>query len=70
MCGRYTFQPTEEFYRRFNITNRLEGLVARYNIAPGQLVPVIISQSPRQITLMRWGFIHALRWTVKGPEPC
>jgi hypothetical protein len=34
MCGRYTFQPTEEFCRRFNIANRLEGLVARCNIAP------------------------------------
>ena len=57
MCGRYTFQPTEEFYRRFNITNRLDGLVARYNIAPSQLVPVIISQSPNRVVLMRWGLI-------------
>jgi hypothetical protein len=38
MCGRFTFQPTEAFYRRFNIANRLNGLVARYNIAPSQLV--------------------------------
>jgi putative SOS response-associated peptidase YedK len=57
MCGRYTFQPTEELYRRFNIANRLDGLVARYNIAPGQMVPVIIAQSPRRIMLMRWGLI-------------
>jgi putative SOS response-associated peptidase YedK len=57
MCGRYTFQPTEAFYRRFNIANRLDGLVARYNIAPSQLVPVIISQSPNQVVLMRWGLI-------------
>ena len=53
MCGRFTFQPTEEFYRRFNITNRLDGLVAHYNIAPSQLVPVIISQRPTHIMLMR-----------------
>jgi putative SOS response-associated peptidase YedK len=57
MCGRYTFQPTEEFYRRFNIANRLDGLVARYNIAPSQLVPVIISQNPDHVMLMRWGLI-------------
>jgi putative SOS response-associated peptidase YedK len=43
MCGRYPFQPTEAFYRRFNLTNRLDGLVARDNIAPGQMVPVISS---------------------------
>jgi hypothetical protein len=42
MCGRFTFQPTEEFYRRFNLANRLDGLVARYTIAPGQMGPVII----------------------------
>lgn len=57
MCGRYTIQPTKEFYQRFQIINRLDGLVARYNIAPGQMVPVIISQPPHQVMLMRWGLI-------------
>jgi len=57
MCGRYTFQPSEAFYKRFNIANRLDGLVARYNIAPSQLVPVIISQGPNHVMLMRWGLI-------------
>jgi putative SOS response-associated peptidase YedK len=57
MCGRFPFQPTEAVYERFHIVNRLDGLTARYNIAPGQMVPVIIAQSPRQIVLMRWGLI-------------
>jgi putative SOS response-associated peptidase YedK len=57
MCGRFTFQPTEAFYERFHISNRLDSLVSRYNIAPGQMVPVIIANSPRQIALMRWGLI-------------
>ena len=57
MCGRLTFQPTEAVYERFRISNRLNSLTARYNIAPGQMVPVIIAQSPRQIVLMRWGLI-------------
>jgi putative SOS response-associated peptidase YedK len=57
MCGRFTFQPTEAVYARFQISNRLDGLVARYNIAPGQMVPVIIGQSPRRIVLRRWGLI-------------
>jgi hypothetical protein len=43
LCGRFTFQPGEAFYERFQIANRFDGLVARYNIAPGQLVPVIIA---------------------------
>jgi putative SOS response-associated peptidase YedK len=57
MCGRFTFQPTEAFYARFEISNRLDTLIARYNIAPGQMVPVIIAHSPRQVVLMRWGLI-------------
>jgi putative SOS response-associated peptidase YedK len=57
MCGRFTFQPIEDFYKRFQVTNRLDGLVARYNIAPSQLVPVVISQSSNQVMLMRWGLI-------------
>ena len=28
-----------------------------YNIAPGQMVPVVISQSPNRVVLMRWGLI-------------
>lgn len=57
MCGRFTFQPTEAFYERFQLSNRLDTLVPRYNIAPGQMVPVIIANSARQIVLMRWGLI-------------
>ncbi len=57
MCGRFTFQLSEVFYEWFQIVNRLDGLVARYNIAPGQMVPVIIAQSPNQVTLMCWGLI-------------
>jgi putative SOS response-associated peptidase YedK len=57
MCGRFTLQPTEEFYERFAITNRLDHLEARYNIAPGQMVPVVVAHSPHQATLMRWGLI-------------
>jgi putative SOS response-associated peptidase YedK len=57
MCGRYTFQPTEAFYERFHIANHLDSLMARYNIAPGQMVPVVIADGPRRVMLMRWGLI-------------
>jgi putative SOS response-associated peptidase YedK len=57
MCGQFTFHPTEAVYKRFQLSNRLDSLVPRYNIAPGQMVPVIIAQSPRWIVLMRWALI-------------
>ena len=52
-CGRFTFQPTEAAYARFQLSNRLDALTARYHIAPGQMLPGIIAQSPRHIVLMR-----------------
>jgi putative SOS response-associated peptidase YedK len=57
MCGRFTLEPTATFYERFQITNRLDALTPRSNIAPGQLVPVVISHSPNRVVLMRWGLI-------------
>jgi putative SOS response-associated peptidase YedK len=57
MCGRFTFQPTEAFYARFQLSSRFDALTARYNIAPGQMVPVIIANGPRRVVLMRWGLI-------------
>jgi putative SOS response-associated peptidase YedK len=57
MCGRFTLEPTAGFYERFEITNRLDSLTPRYNIAPGQLVPVVIAHSPNRVVLMRWGLI-------------
>jgi putative SOS response-associated peptidase YedK len=60
MCGRFTFQPTEAVYERFGISNRLDALTARYNIAPGQMVPVIIAHSPRPIGAHALGLDSAL----------
>jgi putative SOS response-associated peptidase YedK len=57
MCGRFTLDPTTKLFERFKIDNRLDGLTARYNIAPSQDVPVIIRQSPNRIVMMRWGLI-------------
>ena len=54
MCGRMTLDPTIKFSERFKVSNRLDGLTARYNIAPTQDAPVIIRQSPNRIVMMRW----------------
>jgi putative SOS response-associated peptidase YedK len=60
MCGRFTLDLTTKFSERFKISNRLDGLTARYNIAPSQDVPVIIRNSPNRIVMMRWGLIPLL----------
>ena len=57
MCGRFTLESTISFYQRFDIANRIEDLVPRYNIAPGQDVPVVLGHSPNHLMYMRWGLI-------------
>jgi putative SOS response-associated peptidase YedK len=43
MCGRYGFtvKDAKEVYERFDTYNELADLTARYNVAPGQMNPVI-----------------------------
>jgi putative SOS response-associated peptidase YedK len=65
MCGRFTLEPTAKFYERFHIENRLDSLTPRYNIAPGQQVPVVISKSPNRVLMMQWGLIPS--W-AKDPK--
>ena len=60
MCGRFVLEPDERFYERFDIANRSEALTPRYNIAPGQDVPVVVRTSPNHVMLMHWGLIP--RW--------
>jgi putative SOS response-associated peptidase YedK len=65
MCGRYTFFDVSEVYERFGVNERIEGLTPRYNAAPGQMMPVVVKQSPNHIRLMRWGLIPS--W-AKDPK--
>jgi putative SOS response-associated peptidase YedK len=59
MCGAYGFSVTnaKEVYDRFEIENILEGLKPRWNVRPGQMNPIITSQSPNRISRMFWGLI-------------
>jgi len=59
MCGRYTLTnpDEEEIKRRFDLKKRLPKLSPRFNISPQQEVPVILNESPNEISLLRWGLI-------------
>ena len=59
MCGRYGFsvKDAKEVYERFDTYNELADLTARYNVAPGQMNPVMTSHSPNEISRMFWGLI-------------
>jgi putative SOS response-associated peptidase YedK len=56
MCGRYGFSDIYDFIHRFDVSNQIE-LTPRYNVAPGQDMPVITRHSPNTAEWMRWGLI-------------
>jgi len=60
MCGRYSlFAPQQVIERRFDATFA-ESYAPRYNVAPGQPVPVIRGADPETITALEWGLVP--RW--------
>jgi putative SOS response-associated peptidase YedK len=61
MCGRFTQTAAlDVLAERFGITlteDDNEAIVARYNVAPSQLIPVVVDgREGRRIVLARWGF--------------
>jgi putative SOS response-associated peptidase YedK len=65
MCGRFSLTKSqEEIKRRFQLDAVPEELIPRYNIAPTQMIPVILNESPRQINFLRWGFVP--QWATQG----
>ena len=59
MCGRYGFsvKNTKNVYEKYNIQNELFNYIPRYNIAPGQMNPVITKNGYNKISRMFWGLI-------------
>jgi putative SOS response-associated peptidase YedK len=57
MCGRYTFVPEPKFYYDFEIENNDFELLPNYNVAPGEIMPVITMNSPKRLQNMKWGLI-------------
>lgn len=61
MCGRYQFDFSNR--ERFQTRYQIEGdypyseIKTRYNVSPGQKMPVVLSHSPNTVELMLWGFI-------------
>jgi putative SOS response-associated peptidase YedK len=57
MCGRFTLTlPLEEVSGRFGVRPERR-LPPRFNIAPGQTVPVISDDRPDRFSFLRWGFV-------------
>ena len=57
MCGRFALAFVKGFYTRFEVIDQQAGIEPRFNIAPTQIVPTVVSKSPNHIVMMRWGLV-------------
>jgi len=72
MCGRFALSDTQQLSLRFEVEPGDErALTPRYNVAPSQLIPVIVEQPEgRELRMMRWGFRPAWKRDARStPEP-
>ncbi|QLH74084.1 MAG: SOS response-associated peptidase [Methanomassiliicoccales archaeon] len=61
MCGRFVIAFTEGFHARFKVPVDEIEVKVRYNVAPSQFVPIVISEGSNKLEMMRWGLIPS--WT-------
>ena len=57
MCGRFALTHIAGFWSRFAVIDRQAALEPRFNIAPSQLVPIIVSGSANKAVMMKWGLV-------------
>jgi len=57
MCGRFAITHITGFWTRFAVIDRQAALEPRFNIAPSQTVPIVISGSGNKAVMMTWGLV-------------
>jgi len=58
MCGRYTLAADPaKIAERFGLDPQDAGPPPRYNIAPGQDVPIIVNEGRNRVRILRWGLV-------------
>ena len=68
MCGRFTIVPTVDFYERFGLPHGTRP-APKYNVAPGQEVPVITGEGGNRLVPMTWGLIAPFVQDPVGGRP-
>lgn len=58
MCGRFALvTPVAELKKRFNVQFPSGEMKPRYNVAPGQMMPVVDMADPGRMVFAKWGLI-------------
>ena len=61
MCGRYSLLCIDDLGNRFRVYDPVMGLRSRFNVVPGDEMPVIVRSSKNEVARMCWGLIP--HWT-------
>lgn len=64
MCGRYSLGDTKSIQEWFDASVPDLYLVPRYNISPGQEIPIVVQNRPRTVKLLTWGFYP--EWSIRA----
>lgn len=65
MCGRYSLIFIDDLGKRFRIFDPMLGIRSHFNIAPSQVMPVIVNHGHNQMVMMQWGLVPQL---AKDPK--
>lgn len=65
MCGRYSLIFIDDLGKRFRIFAPALGIRSHYNVAPSEVMPVIVQHEHVEMVMMQWGLIP--QW-VKDPK--
>jgi putative SOS response-associated peptidase YedK len=57
MCGRYTLTSFDNLQAELDLAMAPALAAPRYNIAPGQMVPVVQNRPERTLSTVRWGLV-------------
>jgi putative SOS response-associated peptidase YedK len=68
MCGRYALIDLAQAMKEAGLHIKIgpKSLLPQYNIAPSQLIPVVLNTTPDELTMARWGLIPAWAKDMKS----
>lgn len=57
MCGRYSLICIDDLGNRFRVFDPMIGARSRFNVAPGDEMPVVVRGEKNEMVRMRWGLV-------------
>ncbi len=69
MCGRYSLVCIDDLGNRFRVFNPLIGARSRFNIPPGNEMPVIVRAQENELVMMQWGLVSHRAQGQKPVKP-